>query len=93
MFNYWRTTAVILVPFFIMYALVMVVAFAAGFMGAITTPEMAEGQMHMTFGAFDMIMAGVTVLMVPLMDAIFVAHVNDLKLRKSGSDLEQRMGD
>ena len=91
--NYWRTTAVILVPFFIMYALIMVVAFAAGFMGAISTHEMADGQMQMTFGAFDMVMAAVTVLMVPLMDAIFIAHVNDHKLRKSGSDLELRMAD
>jgi hypothetical protein len=89
--NYWRTTAVILVPFFIMYALIMVVAFAAGFMGAFTSPEMVEGQMQMTFGVFDIMTAAVSVLMVPLLDAIFVAHVNDLKLRKSGADLELRM--
>jgi hypothetical protein len=54
---------------------------------------MANGQMQMTFGVFDILMAGVSVLMVPLLDSIFVAHVNDLKLRKSGSDLEQRMAD
>jgi len=69
-----------------------VVAFAAGFFGAISAPDMADGQMQMTFGMFDILMAGVSVLMVPLLDSIFVAHVNDLKLRKSGSDLEQRMG-
>ena len=91
--NYWRTTAVILVPFFIIYALIMVVAFAAGFFGAISTPELVDGQMQMSFGVFDILMASVSVLMVPLLDAVFVAHVNDLKLRKSGSDLEQRMGD
>ena len=89
--NYWRTTAVILVPFFIMYALIMVVAFAAGFLGAVTSPEMMEGPAYTTFGLFDVLMASVSVLMVPLMDAIFVAHVNDLKLRTSGSDLELRM--
>ena len=91
--NYWRTTAVILVPFFIIYALLMVVMFAAGFLGAVSAPEMAQAQMHTTFGVFDMLAAVVSVLMVPLLDAIFVAHVNDLKLRKSGSDLEQRMVD
>jgi hypothetical protein len=91
--NYWRTTAVILVPFFIVYALIMVVAFAAGFFGVITTPDMIDGQMQMTFGVFDVVIAAVSVLMVPLLDSIFIAHVNDLKLRKSGSDLEQRMGD
>jgi hypothetical protein len=91
--NYWRTSAVILVPFFIIYALIMVVAFAAGFLGAFSTPDMVDGQMHMTFGMFDVVMAAVSVLMVPLLDSIFIAHVNDLKLRKSGSDLEQRMGD
>jgi len=89
--NYWRTTAVILVPFFIMYALIMVVAFAAGFLGAVTSPEMMEGQAYTTFGLLDILIASVSVLMVPLMDAIFVAHVNDLKLRTSGSDLELRM--
>jgi hypothetical protein len=89
--NYWRTTAVILVPFFIIYALIMVVAFAAGFFGAVTSPEMVDGQMSMSFGVLDMLMAVVSVLMVPLLNSIFVAHVNDLKLRKSGSDLEQRM--
>ena len=91
--NYWRTTAVILVPFFIIYALIMVVAIAAGFFTAVAAPEVTEGQMHMSFGMFDILMACVSVLMVPLLDAIFVAHVNDLKLRKSGSDLEQRMAD
>jgi hypothetical protein len=91
--NYWRTTAVILVPFFIMYALIMVVAFAAGFFGAVTGPEMADGQIDMSFGVFDMLVAAASVLMVPLLDSIFIAHVNDLKLRKSGSDLEQRMVD
>lgn len=91
--NYWRTTAVILVPIFIMYALIMVVAFAAGFLGAISAPEVVDGQLQMNFGVFDILMAIVSVMMVPLLDSIFVAHVNDLKLRKSGSDLEQRMGD
>jgi len=42
---------------------------------------------------FDVVIAAVSVLMVPLLDSIFIAHLNDLKLRKSGSDLEQRMGD
>ncbi len=90
--NYWRTTAVILVPFFILYALFLVVAFVAGFLGAVTSPDMLESQApYMTFGMFDILMASVSVLIVPLMDSIFVAHVNDLKLRKSGSDLESRM--
>lgn len=89
--NYWRTTAVILIPFFIIYALIMVVAFIAGFLGLFGTDEMMHGQMQTTFGMFDVIMAGVSVLMVPLLDSIFIAQVNDLKLRKTGSDLEQRM--
>jgi hypothetical protein len=45
----------------------------------------------MTFGIVDIIIAVVSVLMVPLLDAVFIAQVNDLKLRKSGSDLEQRL--
>ena len=90
--NYWRTTAVILIPVFIVYALIMVVAIAAGFFTAINQPEMIEGQMQMSFGLVDIVMAVVSVLVVPFLDAIFIVHVNDLKLRKSGSDLEQRMG-
>jgi hypothetical protein len=89
--NYWRTTAVILIPVFIVYALIMVVAIAAGFFGAMSEPQMVDGQMQMSFGAFDIVMAVVSVLAVPFLDSIFVVHVNDLKLRKSGSDLEQRM--
>jgi hypothetical protein len=68
-----------------------VVAIIAGFFGAFTAPEAMHGQMHMTFGLVDVIIAAVSVLMVPLLDAVFIAQVNDLKLRKSGSDLEQRL--
>jgi hypothetical protein len=89
--NYWRTTAVILVPFFIIYALIMVVAIIAGSIGALSTPEVMHSQIQMTFGIVDIIIAVVSVLMVPLLDAVFIAQVNDLKLRKSGSDLEQRL--
>lgn len=90
--NYWRTSAVILIPVFIVYALVMVVAIVAGIIGVMGEPEMIEGQMQTSFGVVDIVIAIVSVLMVPLLDAIFVVHVNDLKLRKSGSDLEQRIG-
>ena len=91
--NYWRTTAVIMIPFFVIYALFMVVGIVAGFMGAMDNMAMEQGQMDMSFGVFDIIMAVFSILMVPLMDSIFIAQVNDLKLRKSGSDLEQRMSD
>jgi hypothetical protein len=89
--NYWRTTAVILIPFFIIYALIMVVAIIAGSLGALSAPEVMQGQIQMTFGVIDIIIAVVSVLLVPLLDAVFIAQVNDLKLRKSGSDLEQRL--
>ena len=91
--NYWRTTAVIMIPFFVIDALFMVAAFVAGFMGAMDGMVTAEGQVDMSFGVFDIIVAIISVFMVPLMDSIFVAQANDLKLRKSGSDLEQRMSD
>jgi hypothetical protein len=89
--NYWRTTAVILIPFFIIYALIIVVAIVAGMLGAMTAAEAMPGHMHTTFGLMDVVIAGLSVLMVPFIDAIFIAQVNDLKLRKSGADLEQRM--
>ena len=71
--NYWRTSAVILVPFFIIYALIMVVAFAAGFFGAFNTPDMVDGQMHMTFGVFDIVMAAVSVLMAVISSKVWLA--------------------
>ncbi len=89
--NYWRTTAVILIPVFIVYALIMVVAIAAGFFGAMSEPQMVDDPFQMSFGMFDVVMAIVSVLAVPFLDSIFVVYVNDLKLRKSGADLEQRM--
>ena len=73
------------------YALIMVVAIAAGFFTAMSEPEFINGQMQMSFGMIDVVMAVVTILVIPFMDAIFIVHINDLKLRKSGSDLEQRM--
>jgi hypothetical protein len=89
--NYWRTAAVILIPVFIIYALIFVVAFIAGFVGMYVPTEMEHGHIQTSFGLFDMLIAAVSVAMVPLLDAVFIAHVNDLKLRKSGADLEQRL--
>jgi uncharacterized membrane protein HdeD (DUF308 family) len=60
-------------------------------LGALSAPEVMQGQIQMTFGVIDIIIAVVSVLLVPLLDAVFIAQVNDLKLRKSGSDLEQRL--
>ncbi len=91
--NYWRTTAVILVPVFIVYALIMVVAIVGGIFGAGGDFETMDATMQMSFGVFDIVLAVVSVLIVPFLDAVFVVHVGDLKLRKSGSDLEQRMAD
>ena len=89
--NYWRTAAVILIPIFIMYALIFVVAFIAGMMGIYVPTEMDHVHMQTSFGLFDILIAAASVALVPLLDSVFIAHVNDLKLRKSGSDLEQRL--
>ena len=89
--NYWRTAVVVLIPIFIIYALVFVVAFIAGMMGIYVPTEMEHVHIQTSFGLFDILIAAVSVAMVPLLDSVFIVHVNDLKLRKSGVDLEQRL--
>ncbi len=89
--NYWRTTAVIMIPLFVIYALVMVVAFVAGAMAVMNSPEAIDATMPMKFGVVDALSAAIPAFMISLMYSIYIVHVNDLKLRKSGADLQQRL--
>ena len=75
-----------------MYALIMVVAFIAGFMGAMDAMDATQPGMDISLGIFDILTIGVSVFFTPLLYSIFVVLINDLKLRKSGSDLAEKMG-
>ena len=81
--NYWRTTAVILVPVLISYALIKVVALVVSFFATMTEPEIINGQIQVGFGMIDIAMAAVSVLVLPFLYPFFIVQFNDLKLRKS----------
>lgn len=89
--NYWRTAAVITIPIFIIYALVMVVAFIAGVTMALEPPETMANPLEMSFGVVDAVGAALPAFMMSLLYSIYIVQINDLRLRKSGDDLQQRL--
>ena len=89
--NYWRTAAVITIPIFIIYALVIVVAFIAGVTSALESPDAIANQLEMSFGVADAIGAALPAFMMSLLYSMYIVQINDLKLRKSGDDLQQRL--
>ena len=90
--HYWRTAAVITIPIFITYALVMVFAFIAGVSTALDTPDaITNPTLDMNFGLIDIVGAALPVFLMSLLYSIYIVQVNDLRLRKSGTDLQQRL--
>lgn len=90
--NYWRTAAVITIPIFIIYALIIVVALISGVMMAMDAPEtMADPAAAMNFGVAEAFGAALPAFLISLMYSMYIVQVNDLKLRKSGDDLQQRL--
>lgn len=90
--NYWRTAAVITIPLFVIYALVMVVALIAGVTMVLDSPEaIANPSLEMSFGVVDAVSAALPAFMMSLLYAMYIVQVNDLRLRKSGNDLQQRL--
>ncbi|MDX2507767.1 MAG: hypothetical protein QNL62_25280 [Gammaproteobacteria bacterium] len=90
--NYWRTATVITIPIFIIYALVIVVALVSGVMMAVESPEaVSEPALEMSFGFTEVIGAALPAFLMSLLYSMYIVQVNDLKLRKSGDDLQQRL--
>ena len=86
--NWWRTTTVFMVP----AALMMVIYIALGFVTGVTAGmaggvEQATG-MPVTITLFSIAVATIG---APLLYAIMLVQLHDLKLRKQGLDLEQRL--
>jgi hypothetical protein len=94
--NYWRTAAVITVPMFIMIVFLTIPGIIQGYSEAMNQAEMVrQGEMatayQQSYGVTDIVSSLLSSMAMALLAAICIVHLNDLKLRKSGSDLEQRM--
>jgi len=84
--NWWRTSALLTIGIIFVYVLVMVVgiglALLGQFLGFDTTTQILV----------QFISASVmTVFMIPFTNALWLEIYRDLKLRKEGGDLEQRL--
>lgn len=82
--NWWRTATVYLAPTLVMIALIGGTTFIAAATGNVT----ANGQPN---GIFAIISGAINAVLYPLMYCVGYAQFHDLKLRKSGSDLEARL--
>ena len=96
--NYWRTAAVITVPVIIMIVFLMIPGFIQGYTEAMNRADVlreggAMAPYQYSFGIADIISVILSSMAMAVLSAVFIVHLKDLKLRKSGSDLEQRMGD
>lgn len=85
--NWWRVLAIVSVASVIMLVVYLLVAFAAGFVaafagGSVTGFQLIELVLVPVMGA----------LVAPLFYAITLTTYYDLRLRRSGADLEQRLG-
>lgn len=92
--NWWRTTAVFLVPFFIMMILGFLFALVIGFVVAMTGPAEGAESIESQAGLNqigNLIMALFYVIIYPYFASLMLVQLNDLKLRKKGSDLEARV--
>ena len=94
--NYWRTAAVITIPLFIMIVFLMIPGIIQGYTEAMNQAEVVrQGGMassyHQSYGVTDIVSSLLSSMAMAVLAAVCIVHLNDLKLRKSGSDLEQRL--
>ena len=90
--NWWRTTAVYMVPIVLALVLFMIFYFVLGLGAFLSMPRggpVNPGAMFpLSSGLVLFVILG---LIIPLFPAVSVALYHDLKLRKSGGDLEARL--
>ncbi len=90
--NYWRTATVITIPLFIIYALVIVISLITGVMMVVDSPDIVTNPaLDMSFGFVEAVGAALPAFLISLLFSMYIVQVNDLKLRKSGADLQQRL--
>lgn len=85
--NWWHTAAVAGVVIFI----VMGSYFLLGFVSALLS-GVASGEVESTGPVMLIGVTLLTTLLTPIMYAFYIALLNDLKLRKQGDDLDDRIG-
>ena len=88
--NWWRTATVFMVP--AVFYLVIYIIFGLIMGLFIPFTEVANGQGFGTLElALGIMMVAISTITMPLFYSIALAQLNDLKLRKQGLDLEERI--
>lgn len=86
--NWWRTAALLVVVMFIVVAGFMIVGLVGAVIGGGAAAMEAESIGIVALALLTLL----TALVNPLMYAFYIAILNDLKLRKQGDDLDDRIG-
>ncbi|HEX5056800.1 MAG TPA: hypothetical protein VFX02_09915 [Gammaproteobacteria bacterium] len=91
--NWWRTAAVFTVPLFVMIILGILVAMVAGVVAAMIDMPGTDtlGGRAAVNQVTNVGMTLFYILMYPYFSSLLLTQLNDLKLRKQGSDLEARV--
>lgn len=85
--NWWHTAAVAGVVVFIVMGSYFLLGFVSALMTGVASGEVESAGPLMLIG-----MTLLTTLLTPIMYAFYIALLNDLKLRKQGDDLDDRIG-
>lgn len=85
--SFWRLSVIYTVALIILLVLYMVAAAIAGFVAAV----LGRGDFAITTAFADVVVVALGALATPFYTAIALAVLGDLKVRKEGADLEQRI--
>ena len=86
--NWWRTATVFLVPTVLYMVIYLILGLVLGLFIPFTQGEAGQGTLEM---AISIMMIAVSTFSMPLFYSIALTQLNDLKLRKQGHDLEERI--
>jgi hypothetical protein len=86
--NWWRSAAVLTIPLLIFMAVGIVAGAGMGVVLVIGGGDVSEQTINLYANLFNL---PVTALIMPLFYAVMLVQYHDLKLRKEGGDLEQRL--
>jgi hypothetical protein len=85
--SFWRLSIIYTVALIILFALYMVIAAVAGFLAGV----LAHGDVAMVTAVTEVIVIVLGALAAPFYGALALAVLADLKVRKEGADLAQRI--
>jgi len=86
--NWWRTATVFLVPTVLYMVLYLVLGLILGLFIPFTEGENTQATLELAIG---IMVIAVSTISMPLFYSIALTQLNDLKLRKQGLDLEERI--